>query len=99
MKKLVATVFAVAAFGACEVRQTQEGRLPDVDVHGGQVPKYDVDPKDVDVQVRERAAEVTVPDVDVDLESERKQITVPDVDVSIGDGTDADDAPPAPATP
>jgi hypothetical protein len=99
MKKLFATLFAVAAlapFSACEVHKTQEGKLPDVDVSGGQVPKYDVDAKDVDVQVKNRAAEVTVPDVDIDVKSEKRQVTVPDIDIDVHDGVD-DDAPPAPA--
>jgi len=51
---------------ACDVQKTQEGKLPDVDVDvkGGQVPKYDVDAGDVDVGTEKK--EITVPTIDVD---------------------------------
>jgi hypothetical protein len=49
---------------ACDVKQTEEGKMPDVDVEGGQVPKYDVDAGDVDVGTEKK--EITVPTVDVD---------------------------------
>jgi len=63
------------ALAACDVDQTQEGELPDVDVQaeGGQVPAYDVDAPDVDVNTEE----VTVP--------------VPDVDITPADETEMDD--------
>ena len=49
---------------ACDVQKTQEGKLPDVDVDvkGGQVPKYDVDVGDVDVGTEKK--EITVPTID-----------------------------------
>lgn len=42
--------------GSCRVRQTEEGKLPDVDVQaeGGEIPEYDVDAPDVDVKTEER---------------------------------------------
>ena len=52
---------------ACDVQKTQEGKLPevDVDVKGEtQLPKYDVDAPDVDVQMEKK--EITVPTVDID---------------------------------
>jgi hypothetical protein len=64
--KVLATLMApVLAFGlaACTVDQTQEGEAPDVDVEGGQLPQYDVDPADVDVTTDTQ--QVIVPDVDV----------------------------------
>jgi hypothetical protein len=73
---LAAAAF-VFALSACDVEQTQEARAPDVDVEGGQAPKYDVDAPEVSVRAEQR--EVTVPDVDVS--SERRTITVPDFDV------------------
>lgn len=62
----------VVAFGlsACDVQKTQEGKAPDVDVQGGQMPKYDVDAADVDVGTQER--QVTVPTVDIDTPSEQR---------------------------
>ena len=60
----LASTFALVA---CDVDQTQEGELPDVDVEvqdPGQVPKYDVDAPDVDVGTKD----VTVPVPDIDVE-------------------------------
>ncbi|HEX6589211.1 MAG TPA: hypothetical protein VF039_09320 [Longimicrobiales bacterium] len=64
---LVAPLFAFG-LAACDVDQTQEGDLPDVDVEGGQVPEYDVDAADVDVGTDTQT--VVVPDVDVQNEGE-----------------------------
>lgn len=54
------------AFGvaACDVEKTQEGKLPDVEVKDGQIPKYDVDVGDVDVGTEKK--EITVPTIDID---------------------------------
>lgn len=76
---------AVVAWG-CEVEQTEEGELPDVDVQGGNMPEYDVDAPDVDVGTRDET--VTVPDVDVG--TEEKTIRVPDVDVNPPEEGDPD---------
>ncbi len=75
---LAAAAFAVVLSG-CDVEQTREAKLPDVDVEGGQAPAYDVDAPDVDVGTQERT--VTVPDVDVDVNKEKRTVTVPDIDV------------------
>lgn len=61
---------AALALAACDVDQTQEGELPNVDVEGGQVPTYEVETPDVEVDTKK--VEVPVPDVDV---------TIPDDDV------------------
>jgi hypothetical protein len=76
----------------CRVRQTEEGDMPDVDVEvkGGNVPEYDVDAADVDVNAKE--TEVTVPDVDV--KTEKKKVTVPEVDVTMPSEKPADDNDP-----
>ena len=68
MKRIIAsTLAATFALGlaACDVDQTQEGEMPDVDVEGGQLPEYDVETADVDVGTKETT--VTVPDVDVTM--------------------------------
>lgn len=52
----------------CDVDQTEEGEMPDVDVEGGNLPEYDVDAPDVDVGTREET--ITVPDVDVNAPEE-----------------------------
>ena len=60
---LVPALGAALFSAACTVDQAQEGKLPDVDVSGGQLPKLDVDlPK---VRVGTDTHRVVVPDVDV----------------------------------
>ncbi|MEE4153193.1 MAG: hypothetical protein V2I27_03460 [Erythrobacter sp.] len=69
MKKLTtALLAATATFGlaACDVEQTQEGELPEVDVEGGQAPEYDVDA--AELQVEPETETVEVPSLDVDVE-------------------------------
>ncbi|MGH7481188.1 MAG: hypothetical protein ACRELV_03465 [Longimicrobiales bacterium] len=53
------------ALGACTAEQTEEGDLPDVDVEGGNVPEYDVDAADVDVETDTATVEVPT-DIDVE---------------------------------
>lgn len=78
-----ALTLALAIFGiaACEVEQTQEGELPDVDVdvESGQLPRYDIDGPDVDVGLSETT--VTVPKVRIVEEEET--ISVPYIDVDL----------------
>ena len=68
MKKLIITAviapFAVA-LAACDVDQTKEAELPEVEVKGGQVPEFDVETADVDVSTKTTTVEV--PDVDVKM--------------------------------
>lgn len=68
---LLALGASAVALGGCQVEQTEEGELPDVDVtaEGGQLPEYDVDTADVEVGTREET--VTVPDVDVTMPDEQ----------------------------
>ena len=51
---------------ACDVDQTKEGEMPDVDVNasGGQLPEFDVDAPEVTVGTENKT--VQVPTVDVD---------------------------------
>ena len=85
-----AALLTVSTTG-CRVRQTQEGEMPDVEVEtkGGQMPKYDVDAPDVDVNTEE--TEVSVP-TDVDVKTEKRTVKVPDVDVK--PPADGDQDPP-----
>lgn len=67
MKKSIALVAAATlAFGlaACDVDQTEEGELPEIE--GGNLPEYDVEAPDVDVGTKEVTVEV--PTIDVDTE-------------------------------
>ncbi len=70
-------IIAIFAFGLVDIDQTRETRLPEVEVEGGQTPKFDVDTADVDVGTKNVAVEL--PKVDVDTTSE--QVPVPTVDV------------------
>jgi uncharacterized protein YggE len=53
----------MAMSAACTAEQTQEGELPDVDVSGGQLPKFDVDP--ATVEVSQDTQTIITPDIDV----------------------------------
>lgn len=64
MKKLIAAAaFACSALalGACDVDQTEEGEMPEV--QGGNMPEYDVETADVDVGTEEKRVEVPTLDV------------------------------------
>ncbi len=61
----LAPLFALA-MGACTAQKTQEGEAPDVDVEGGQLPKYDVEPADVDIGTDTTTVEVPTVDVHPD---------------------------------
>ena len=85
--------FCVIGLTGCDVKKTQEGEMPDIDVDvdadGGQLPKYDVDAPDVDINVEEK--DVKLPDVDVDVDTETHRIPVPDIDVHPADDKENDD--------
>ncbi|MCA1733765.1 MAG: hypothetical protein LC732_09200 [Acidobacteria bacterium] len=74
---LMAALTMVVALGACSVEQTEEGELPEVNVEGGNMPEYDVEPVDIDITTE--TATVTVPDIDVSTQT--TTVTVPKVDV------------------
>lgn len=62
-KLLFVTMFAAALAGGCKVDRTGEGELPEVDVRGGQLPKFDIDPARVDVRMDTQT--IVVPKVEV----------------------------------
>lgn len=59
---LLTPLFALGV-AACDVDQTEEGSLPEVEVEGGNLPEYDVDVADVEVGTDTQ--QVIVPDVDI----------------------------------
>jgi hypothetical protein len=66
MFKRLMTVAALAlAMGtmACTAKVEEEGKAPDVDVSGGQMPKVDVDPANVEVTTDTQT--VVTPEVNV----------------------------------
>ena len=73
MKKIIATAALAAAtlgLAACDVEQTEEGDMPEV--QGGNMPEYDVDTADVDADAGTKEVDVPdtveVPTMDVDVE-------------------------------
>lgn len=64
IKMLAAASFV--ALAACDVDQTKEGDMPDIDVNasGGQLPEYDVEGPEVNVGTENKV--VQVPTVDID---------------------------------
>ena len=75
MKKILIMLAAAGGLGlaACDVDQTKNAQLPDVDVNvsGGQAPEFDVTGPEVNVGMENRT--VQVPDVDVKVPSENAQ--------------------------
>jgi len=85
MKKLLAIVMCISFIGfySCDVDQTEEGEMPevDVDVEEGEMPEYDVDWANVNVSTTTRMVEV--PKVVVVMEKE--EVEVPVIDVNMPD--------------
>ena len=75
MKNVAKILLGVSflGFAACDVDQTKEGELPDVDVNasGGQLPEFNVEGPEVNVGTENKTIEV--PTVDVDLPDEGKE--------------------------
>lgn len=65
-KFVIATLTGAAALGlaACDVAQTEEGEMPEVNVEGGNLPEYDVDVADVKIGTEERTVEVPTIDIE-----------------------------------
>lgn len=78
MKKLIATILIVPlAMGlvACDVDQTEEGEMPDVEVSGGNMPEFDVETADVDVGTKTTTVEVPTVDVTMPGDAEGEPVT------------------------
>lgn len=68
MKPAINILFALSAcagLAACDVDQTKKGEMPDVDVNvsGGNLPEFDVDPATVNVGTETKTIEVPTVDV------------------------------------
>jgi hypothetical protein len=79
IRRLAITIFIVTLLplAACRIEQEREGELPDVDIEGGQLPRYDVEPLDVEIDT-----ETTRVRVPTGIETEEREVTIPDVDVN-----------------
>ena len=67
-----ALVFFCLAASACQVKKTEDGKLPEVSVEatGGQLPKYDV--QGPEVKVGTKTTTVEVPTVEIKTPAEKK---------------------------
>lgn len=65
MKRLMTMAALALTLGAmaCTAEVEEEGKAPDVDVSGGEMPKVDVDPANVEITTDTQT--VVTPDVDV----------------------------------
>lgn len=65
----LAAALLLVPLAGCDIDQTEEGELPDVDVDvsEGQLPEYDVDGPDVDVGTDTDTVIIQTPTIDVDL--------------------------------
>ena len=83
MKTIKTALFAAGCLGiaACDVDQTKEGDLPDVDVNvsGGELPEFNV--QGPSVEVGSANATVEVPEVKVD--TKKADVKVPTLDVDL----------------
>ncbi len=73
MKKILVTALIapfVMSLAACDVDQTKEAELPEVEVKGGQVPEFDVEAPEVEVGTKTTTVEV--PTVDVKMPEDAK---------------------------
>lgn len=75
----IAVIFAATglALAGCDVDQTKNGAVPDVDVDvnatGGQLPEYNVTTPDVDVGTENKTVQVPTVDVDVPAEGDNEK--------------------------
>lgn len=89
MKKFTAIASAAIAsitLAACDVQQTEEGEMPDVDmsVEEGNMPEFEVDGPEITTGTT--TTEVEVPEVNVTTDT--KTVEVPTIGVEPGDVDD-----------
>ena len=63
--RLLAAGFGIFLLGACDVDTVDDGRMPDVEVQGGELPEYDVDAPEVEVGTKKDTVVVETPTVDI----------------------------------
>ena len=85
---VAAVALAIFAFYMVDVDQTQEARLPDVDVsvEEGQLPEFDVDVGEI--AVGETEVEIEVPEVEVTTTTETVTVPTLSIDPPAEDGVD-----------
>jgi hypothetical protein len=77
MKTIIKVLVGASCFAmaACDVDQTKEGDMPEVDVNasGGQLPEFNVEGPDVNVGTENKTVQVPTVDVDVPAENENEK--------------------------
>ena len=77
MKTIIKVLVGASCFAmaACDVDQTKEGNLPDVDVNatGGELPEFNVEGPEVNVGTENTT--VQTPTIDVDVPDEEENTT------------------------
>lgn len=63
---VVPALVAVFALNACTAEQTEEGEMPEVNVEGGNLPEYDIDPARVEITTDTQNIQVQTPDIDIE---------------------------------
>lgn len=61
----VAVIVILVMTNIIDIRQTNEGRMPEIAVDEGELPEFEVDTADIDVTTEPRTVEVEVPTVSV----------------------------------
>lgn len=56
------TIAGALPMAACQVEQTEDATLPDIEAEGGEMPEFDIEP----ANVRVSEDTVTVPDIDLE---------------------------------
>ena len=80
---IVAAVVMALPLMACKVTKTQEGEVPKVDVKGGQLPEYKVEP--AQIEVTSTPTEIKVPEVDV--HTKKETVNLPHVSIKMPGAT------------
>lgn len=72
MRKFAAALLVAAALPltACSVEKEEEGELPEVEVQGGKLPEYDVDP--AKVEIKADTQKVITPDIDIKKDTTKR---------------------------
>ena len=75
----ILALIAAFAFGLIDIDQNKETKLPtvEIDAKGGQLPSFDVDTADIDVETKNTTIEVPK----VELETTKTKVEVPTITV------------------
>jgi len=80
---LTSAALVSLSLAACEVTQTKEGALPDVDVDvkAGQLPGYEVETADIEIE--KKTGTVAYPDIEVDVKKKEAEFSYPSLNIKM----------------